>query len=87
MEITKGVCDSFGLPKGLEGEIVGKVDNPFHNAKPTNFAARGGLEEQLVDALELNECGINVEVANFINKMYVEEQHYDLSDPIYDGVS
>lgn len=40
MEITKGVCDSFGLPKGLEGEIVGKVDNPFHNAKPTNFAAR-----------------------------------------------
>lgn len=84
MEIRKGVRDSFGLPKGLEGEIVGKVDNPFHNAKPTNFAAREGLDERLVDALELNNGGINVEVANFINKTYVEEQDNDVLDPVYD---
>lgn len=73
--------------KVLKVKLLERLITPFHNAKPTNFAARGGLEEQLVDALELNEGGINVEVANFINKMYVEEQHYDLSDPIYDGVS
>lgn len=29
LKISKRVCDSFGLPKGLEGEIVGKVDNPL----------------------------------------------------------
>lgn len=37
----------------------------------------------MVHALELNGGLINVEVANFLIQMHVEEQDYDLLDPIF----
>lgn len=54
----------------LEGDLEDESDNeedenPFHDA-----GQRGGLEEQLVHALDLYSGGINIEVANFQGKMH-----------------
>lgn len=45
---------------------------------------RGGLQEWLVHAFELNQGGIDVDVADFLGKMRVEQQESDLLDSIYD---
>ncbi|MBA0676119.1 hypothetical protein Goari_017625 [Gossypium aridum] len=49
-----------------------------------NLMGRGGLQEWLVHAFELNKGGIDVGVADFLGKMRVEQQECDLLDSIYD---
>ncbi|KAK8283499.1 hypothetical protein V6Z11_D08G094300 [Gossypium hirsutum] len=85
MEIPKGAQNQFDISEDslTDKSDDGEEENPFHDVGPVDHAVQGGLKQQLVHALELNESGINFEVADFLSKMYVEEQDYDLLDPIY----
>ncbi|CAL2272463.1 unnamed protein product [Prunus armeniaca] len=49
------------------------VDNLFHEAGNHGDGHRGGLEERLVRALDLNGGGIKIEVVDFYGKMHVED--------------
>ncbi|MBA0705564.1 hypothetical protein Golax_017749 [Gossypium laxum] len=66
------------------------VDNSVYVKTPLmmlgyrNLMGRGGLQEWLVHAFELNKGGIDVGVADFLGKMRVEQQECDLLDSIYD---
>ncbi|GKV46052.1 hypothetical protein SLEP1_g53065 [Rubroshorea leprosula] len=67
--------DLVDTPKGsLKDETIdGGDDNPFHETRTTSQALRGGLEEQLIRALDLNSGGIKIEVIDFHGKMYAED--------------
>ncbi|KAJ0010947.1 hypothetical protein Pint_32911 [Pistacia integerrima] len=54
------------------GEEIEDV-NPFHEVGPTNRAARSGLEERLLHALDLNGGGVKIEAADFHGKLHRED--------------
>lgn len=60
------------------------VKTPLMMLGYRNLMGRGGLQEWLVHAFELNKGGIDVGVADFLGKMRVEQQECDLLDSIYD---
>ena len=57
----------------LEAEDVVEDENPFYDAGAANGMARGGLEERLLHALDLNGGGIKVDVADFYGKVHAED--------------
>ena len=57
----------------LEAEDVVEDENPFYDAGAANGTARGGLEERLLHALDLNGGGIKVDVADFYGKVHAED--------------
>lgn len=69
MESLEGNHNPLDMSEGdLEGEHVDGVDkDPFHDA-----GVRGGFEECLAHALDLNG-GIKIEVVDFYEKMHVED--------------
>ena len=75
MEIPKGNHDPANISKGgLEDNNENKEEeNPFHNAEPANQWAQKGLEEQLIQVLDLNNGGIRIEVADFFGKLHAED--------------
>ena len=75
MEIPEDNRDPFDIPEGsLEDEdIEGEEENPFHGVKHVDNLNRGGLEERLLHALNLNGGGIKIEVADFFGKMHAED--------------
>ncbi|KAK8271185.1 hypothetical protein V6Z11_D11G245500 [Gossypium hirsutum] len=86
MEIPKSAHNQFDK---LEGSLADKSgfrdeESPFHDVGPAHREVRGGLEERLVYALGLSKGGINIEVAGFHGKIHVEEQDYNMLEPIYD---
>ena len=54
----------------VEDEV--EDENPFHDAKALNWRARGGLEDGLLNAVDLNG-GIKIEVADFYGKTHAED--------------
>ncbi|KAF8397000.1 hypothetical protein HHK36_018638 [Tetracentron sinense] len=52
---------------------AGEEENPFHDHGHRDNVERGGLEERLVRALDLNNRGIKIEVADFFGKMCAED--------------
>lgn len=60
------------------------VKNPLMMLGLGNLMGRVRFQEWLVHALELNKGGIDVDVADFLSKMHVEQQECDLLDSIYD---
>ncbi|MFQ6645902.1 hypothetical protein Gotur_019307 [Gossypium turneri] len=86
MEILEGAYNHFHIS---EDGLANKSDfceeeNLFHDAESTNLAVQGGLTDWLVHALELNNGGTNVEVADFHGMMHASEQDYDMLEPISD---
>ena len=76
MEILERNREPFYiLEGGGEDEYEDKtnVNNPFHEAGNHGDGHLGGLEEQLVRALDLNGGGIKIEVVDFYGKMHVED--------------
>ena len=61
--------------ENLDLEIDEELEdvNPFHEAGPANYAARGGLEQRLLHAIDLNGGGIKLEVADFHGKLHAED--------------
>nr|CAD1817170.1 unnamed protein product [Ananas comosus var. bracteatus] len=62
----------------LEGSLEDETnqedfENPFHDSGTASNAVRGGLEERLLRALDLNGGGIKIEVADFHGKMHAED--------------
>ncbi|KAK8369406.1 hypothetical protein V6Z11_A01G114100 [Gossypium hirsutum] len=86
MEIPKGARNQFEIPEGSLADKFdfGDEENNFHDAGPANLVARGGLNEWLMHALQVNKGGINIEVADSLSKMHVEEKDYDMLELIYD---
>ncbi|XP_021817152.1 uncharacterized protein LOC110759412 [Prunus avium] len=76
MEIPERNRGPLHIPEGGgedEYEDETDVDNPFHEARNHADGHRGGLEERLVRALDLNGGGIKIEVVDFYGKMHVED--------------
>ncbi|KAL5777403.1 hypothetical protein ACOSP7_010329 [Xanthoceras sorbifolium] len=73
METPEGDHRLLDIPEGDLEEIDSDENlNPFHDAGRANNAVRGGLEDRLVRALDLNG-GVKIEVADFSGKMHVED--------------
>ncbi|GKV00687.1 hypothetical protein SLEP1_g13339 [Rubroshorea leprosula] len=72
---TGGDHDPADILEGsLEDQTVdGRDENPFHDAGAANQAGRGGLEERLTHALDMNGVRINKEDEDFHGKMYAED--------------
>ncbi|KAL5776736.1 hypothetical protein ACOSP7_009662 [Xanthoceras sorbifolium] len=75
MENSKGDHGLLDIPEGdLEDEIDSDESlNPFHDAGHANNVVKGGLEDRLVRALDLNGGGVKIKVADFSGKMHVED--------------
>ncbi|CAL8177990.1 unnamed protein product [Prunus armeniaca] len=76
MEIPERNRGPLHIPEGGgedEYEDETDVDNLFHEAGNHGGGHRGGLEERLVRALDLNGGGIKIEVVDFYGKMHVED--------------
>ena len=76
MEIPEGdrdLLENDNPEEDDEAEDEVEDENPFHDAGALNRRARGGLEDRLLNALDLNGGGIKIEVADFYGKTHSED--------------